>query len=91
MDPLIQYFQLFRRRTSLSQWTIDSQGSFYVFVKHPFKGIDATQVSRRLAEETGVVALPTKFFGPAKQARTPAEDDDMWIRFPVANVDDEKI
>ena len=62
-------------------------------MKHPFKGVDATEVSRRLAEEIGVVTLPAEFFCQAKVAHgsvTPG-DDDMWIRFSVANVDDEEI
>ena len=75
------------------RWKIGSQGGFFAYVKHPFKGVDATEVSRRLAEEIGVVTLPAEFFCQAKVAHgsvTP-EDDDMWIRFSVANVDDEEI
>ena len=62
-------------------------------MKHPFKGIGATEVSRRLAEEIGVVTLPAEFFRQAKMAHDSVNpvDDDMWIRFSVANVDDEEI
>ena len=75
------------------RWKIGSQGGFFAYVKHPFKGVDATEVSRRLAEEIGVVTLPAEFFCRAKVVHgsvTPG-DDDMWIRFSVANVDDEEI
>lgn len=52
----------------------------------------------------GVITLPAEFFCPAKVKNTEEwnvesksmeniipSDDDMWIRFSVANVDDEKV
>ncbi|KAF7977219.1 hypothetical protein HWV62_4491 [Athelia sp. TMB] len=89
-----------------SRWTIGAQGGFFAFVRHPFKGVSARVVSERLATEVGVVTLPAEFFCQAKakagddgvlehgQAGTEVVipgDDDMWIRFSVANVDDEKV
>ncbi|KZP05906.1 PLP-dependent transferase [Athelia psychrophila] len=87
------------------RWTIGAQGGFFAFVRHPFKGVSASVVSERLAREVGVVTLPAEFFCQAKadivvkdgeqetvvrEVVSPA-DDDMWIRFSVANVDDEKV
>jgi aspartate/methionine/tyrosine aminotransferase len=37
-------------------------GSHYAFVKHPSVGVSSLEVSKRLAEELGVVALPSAFF-----------------------------
>ena len=72
------------------RWHIGSQGAYYAFVKHPFKDIDSVDVCRRLAEEIGVVCLPAGFFGPGIEGR--AEGDmGRWIRFSVANVNDEKV
>ncbi|KAF8902281.1 pyridoxal phosphate-dependent transferase [Gymnopilus junonius] len=43
------------------RWKIGSQGGYYAFVKHPFARVGAADVSRRLAEEMGVVSLPSAF------------------------------
>ena len=82
---------LFRDRLP-ERWTIGSQGGYYAFVRHPFKGRHANEVCRRLAEEIGVVTLPAGFFGPRNE--DPGEtvgDEDRWVRFSVANVDDRKV
>lgn len=78
-------------KASLSpRWHIGSQGAYYAFVRHPFKDVDASDVCKRLAQEIGVICLPAGFFGPGQGAR--AEGDmGRWIRFSVANVDDEKV
>lgn len=88
------------------RWTIGAQGGFFAFVKHPFKGVSASVVSERLAREVGVITLPAEFFcqakadvvgkGDGEQEKVASEvvspaDDDTWIRFSVANVDDEKV
>ncbi|KAH8118460.1 PLP-dependent transferase [Phellopilus nigrolimitatus] len=73
-------------------WKLGSQGGYYAFVKHPFKGVSATDVSRRLAIESGIVTLPTSFFMPkGTQFQENSGDVDKWIRFSVANVDDDKV
>jgi aspartate/methionine/tyrosine aminotransferase len=70
-------------------------------MKHLFKGVNAIEVSRRLAMDAGVVTLPAEFFcrevvtrkntgSLAKNIAGPSEND-MWIRFSVANVDDAKL
>jgi aspartate/methionine/tyrosine aminotransferase len=97
-----QRHELFRALLP-SRWKIGAQGGFFAFVKHPFRGVRAIQVSRRLATDAGVVTLPAEFFcqgGTITQAETcisvdeelaASGDSDMWIRFSVANVDDEMI
>lgn len=72
------------------RWHVGSLGAYYAFVRHPFKGVDAADVCKRLAQETGVICLPAGFFCPGQGGR--AEGDmGKWIRFSVANVDDEKV
>lgn len=61
-----------------------SQGGYYAFVRHPFEGVSALDVCTKLAREAGVVALPGSFFGLDG-------DGDRWIRFSVANVDEESV
>jgi aspartate/methionine/tyrosine aminotransferase len=73
-------------------WHIGSQGAYYAFVRHPFRDKTAEEVCKRLAGEGGIVTLPVQFF---------ANEDAMegegggewrrWIRFSVANGDDEKV
>lgn len=83
--------QLFRRLLP-ETWHIGSQGGYYAFVKHPFKDVPSMEVSRRMASECGVVTLPVQFFLPiAADDEEIAEANDGWIRFSVANVDEEKI
>ncbi|KAK7046137.1 hypothetical protein VNI00_007140 [Paramarasmius palmivorus] len=72
------------------RWKIASQGGYYAFVRHPFTGKGSVEVCKRLAMEMGVVVLPGAFFKESKEQS--AEDpEDRWIRFSVANVDDEKV
>lgn len=72
------------------RWHIGSQGAYYAFVRHPFKGIDSVDVSRRLAQEIGVITLPAGFFGPGTDGGATGTMS-RWIRFSVANVDDDKV
>ena len=80
---------LFKERLP-GRWRVGSQGGYYAFVRHPFKGMHANVVCRRLAEEIGVVTLPAGFFRPEGDAGTVVEED-RWVRFSVANVDDRKV
>lgn len=59
-------------------------------MRHPFAGKHADEVCKRLAEEIGVVSLPTGFFGP-KAENGGVVNEERWIRFSVANVNDEKV
>ncbi|KAG6833441.1 hypothetical protein H0H87_006807 [Tephrocybe sp. NHM501043] len=83
--------QLFRRVLP-PRWTIGAQGGYFAFVKHPFKGVNSLDVSKRLATELGVVTLPSAFFCEADGDKQNKDwDASRWIRFSVANVDDEKV
>ncbi|KIP06872.1 hypothetical protein PHLGIDRAFT_106532 [Phlebiopsis gigantea 11061_1 CR5-6] len=72
------------------RWHIGSQGAYYAFVKHPFRGVDSVHVCERLAKEIGVVTLPAGFFGPGEGGNAEGGMG-RWIRFSVANVNDEKV
>ncbi|KAI0369466.1 PLP-dependent transferase [Pilatotrama ljubarskyi] len=81
---------LFKERLP-ARWKIGSQGGYYAFVRHPFKGKHANEVCKRLAQETGVLTLPAGFFGPKGEEDKTVMDEDRWVRFSVANVDDRKV
>ncbi|KAL0563755.1 hypothetical protein V5O48_018309 [Marasmius crinis-equi] len=83
-EQVAKRHQLFREHLS-KRWEIASQGGYYAFVRHPFTGVGSAEVCERLAKEMGVVVLPGAFFGGADS------NDDRWVRFSVANVDDEKV
>lgn len=84
-----------RSNSSGWRWEIGAQGGYYAFVKHPFKDVSARDVCERLAVEMGVVTLPAGFFGPEHHGEDEADEmkgvDKRWIRFSVANIDDEKV
>ncbi|KAI0671277.1 PLP-dependent transferase [Trametes maxima] len=73
------------------RWRVGSQGGYYAFVRHPFAGVHANVVCERLAKEMGVVSLPAGFFGPREDEEGTVGDEDRWVRFSVANVDDLKV
>ncbi|KAG6812439.1 hypothetical protein H0H92_002905 [Tricholoma furcatifolium] len=73
------------------RWKIGAQGGYFAFVKHPFEGIDSLDVCKRLAIELGVVSLPSAFFCEDGGDKQEVWDKTRWIRFSVANVDDEKV
>ncbi|KAI8986309.1 PLP-dependent transferase [Trametes punicea] len=73
------------------RWKIGSQGGYYAFVRHPFAGQHANDVCQRLAQEMGVVTLPAGFFGPKGEEDQLVMDEDRWVRFSVANVDDRRV
>jgi len=86
--------QLFKKSLP-SGWKIESQGGYFAYVRHPFKGIDAKQVCMRLATEIGVVTLPGSFFHESKSLTSDEHDIESnggkWLRFSVANVNDEDV
>ena len=79
------------------RWKVGAkvEGGYFAFVKHPFQNIESEAVCKRLAEDMGIVVLPGSFFRPEKGERTAGivndEGVDRWIRFSVANVDDDKV
>ncbi|KAJ7748420.1 pyridoxal phosphate-dependent transferase [Mycena metata] len=66
-------------------WIVGSIGAYFAFVRHPFPGRGSVEVCQRLAEELGVVLLPAAFFCDEDKS------DDRWIRFSVANCDDDRV
>ncbi|GGH06947.1 hypothetical protein GCM10007036_01500 [Alsobacter metallidurans] len=62
----------------LPGWRIDSMGAYFAYVAHPFAGVAAPAVSRRMAERRGVLALPGGFFGAGQ---------DGHLRVAFANAD----
>ena len=61
----------------LNHWRIESCGAYFAYLRHPFTGVPAATVARRLAEERGVLMLPGPYFGPGQ---------DPFLRVAVANV-----
>ncbi|KAH7925129.1 PLP-dependent transferase [Leucogyrophana mollusca] len=72
-------------------WVVGSQGGYFAFVRHPFGGVSAMEVCQRLAEEMGVVVLPVQFFCEDGAWDNGQGEMGRWVRFSVANVDDEKV
>jgi aspartate/methionine/tyrosine aminotransferase len=103
LTPLLQELRPFLRRTATaiasrhrlfrenlpSRWEIGSQGGYYAFVKHPFIGVSSFELCQRLAVQIGVVALPSAFFNEENPLHV--DEESRWVRFSVANVDDEKV
>ncbi|EEB91491.1 hypothetical protein MPER_10139 [Moniliophthora perniciosa FA553] len=85
-----QRHELFKEHLP-EKWKIASQGGYYAFVRHPFAGIGSIEVCKRLAIEMGVVVLPGAFFREEGKQKDADDADDRWIRFSVANVDNEKV
>ncbi len=70
--------QVFRDALApLAEWTIESAGAYFAYLRHPFPGAKAQQVAEKLATERGVLCLPGSYFGPAQ---------DGHLRVAVANV-----
>ena len=77
------------------RWTVGAKvdGGYFAFVRHPFRNVESETVCKRLAQEMGVLVLPGSFFREEDKGerRTGDESADRWIRFSVANVDDDKV
>jgi aspartate/methionine/tyrosine aminotransferase len=50
----------------IQDWTIASLGAFFAYVRHPFAGLAAEQVAKRLAVENGLLLIPGTYFGPGQ-------------------------
>ncbi|KAF8585074.1 PLP-dependent transferase [Ramaria rubella] len=81
-------------------WIVGSHGAYYAFVQHPLEGVSALDVSMKLAKEFGVATLPASFFTPNSQtlisevgavAAKGTTGNDRWIRFSIANVDENSL
>ena len=67
------------RRNDLD-WDLVSAGAYFAYVRHPFRGVPASDVARSLAREQGLLALPGSWFGP---------DQEDYIRLAFANLESE--
>lgn len=50
------------------EWTIDSIGAYFAFVRRPVANVAGARVAERLAVKHGVLALPGAWFGPGGEA-----------------------
>jgi aspartate/methionine/tyrosine aminotransferase len=50
----------------------------FAYVRHPFEGVPAAAVARRLADEQNILCLPGSMFGP---------DQDEFLRLAFGNVE----
>ena len=66
----------------LAGWQVESLGSYFAYVRHPFPGIPSTQVAERVATELGAVGLPGSAFGPWQENH---------LRLAFANVEPDGI
>lgn len=55
-----------------------SRGAFFAYLRHPYDGLDAETVARRIVAEAGLLMLPGSFFGA---------EQDRYLRLAFANVD----
>ncbi|GAA5932065.1 hypothetical protein JCM3775_004231 [Rhodotorula graminis] len=84
-DELARRQALFRELLGeVDGWKVETGGSYFAYVKHPFAGSSSELVASRLGEHVGVVVLPGTFFSPPFAN----VDDDRYIRFSIANVDE---
>jgi aspartate/methionine/tyrosine aminotransferase len=63
-------------------WRVDSVGSYFAFLRHPFSDRTAADVVRALVEQRGVLCLPAPYFGPGLETH---------MRVAFANADIDKI
>lgn len=68
-------------RTAMAKapdWTLQSLGAYFAFVRHPFEGASSRAVAERLARDAGIIVIPGEFFGKGQEAN---------LRFAFANAD----
>jgi aspartate/methionine/tyrosine aminotransferase len=66
----------------LAGWQVLAAGAYFAYVAHPFPGMPAAEVVRRLVQERGVLALPGPYFGPGQE---------QHLRIAIANVSADRI
>lgn len=59
-----------------------SAGAYFAYLRHPHRGMSATDVARRLVDRQNLLSLPGSMFGPGQ------ED---YLRVAFANVEKEKM
>jgi aspartate/methionine/tyrosine aminotransferase len=52
----------------LNGWRVDSAGSYFAFLRHPFAGRPAATVAKALVEACGVLCLPGPYFGMGQES-----------------------
>lgn len=52
---------------SAPEWKIDSIGGYFAYLRHPFDGMPAVEVAKKLARQNGLLLLPGSFFGPGQE------------------------
>jgi aspartate/methionine/tyrosine aminotransferase len=48
----------------IPDWTIDSIGAFFAYVRHPFEGTSSLDIAKQLATRNGLLLIPGMYFGP---------------------------
>ena len=76
LERVARFRAVFERNTLA--YALISAGAFFAYVRHPFAGVPAAAIARRLVEEENVLCLPGSAFGP---------DQDDYLRFALANID----
>jgi len=59
-----------------------ASGSFFGWVRHPFKGLTGRQAAKRLIDDAGLLTLPGEVFGPGF---------DSYLRLALGNIGEEMI
>ncbi|MDE0810897.1 MAG: aminotransferase [Alphaproteobacteria bacterium] len=59
-----------------------SSGAYFAYARHPFEGVKATDVARRLADDHNILCLPGSFFGPSQE---------QFLRLAYANATVEEL
>ena len=49
------------------RYALVSAGAYFAYVRHPFDGLPAAGVARRLADEQNILCLPGTMFGPGQE------------------------
>ena len=69
---------LFSEKMSLAQgWKISSIGSFFAYVRHPYKNYNCSEIAKTLAINFGVVSIPGSYFG---------NNQEMYLRMSIAGL-----
>ncbi len=74
--------RLFAKEMEGSAYRVVSAGAYFAYVRHPFEGVPARQVARRLFDEQSILALAGEMFGPGQ---------DRYLRLAFANLEDRDI
>jgi hypothetical protein len=76
--------EVFRREFARpgNPFELVASGSFFGWVRHPFKGLSGRQAAKRLIDEAGLLTLPGEVFGPGF---------DCYLRLALGNIGEETI